>query len=417
VRRSARWIPQTRTPLLLDGLPAAAAWSVRRIGPAVVPLVRVRRSLDNAEADISADGSGWLNQAALLAHVGGENFLLRSDSVSAPSWAASGSAVPTIGALVTDPFGGTLGRVVTFGAASDSELAQVCPLSSGTYTMSVWARSATGKAFRWKRWTGAVDDISADVATTSTWTRYSITFTSAVSNVALRNGSAGAAGDVEFYGAQLTAGATLKPYASTGATLNHGFITTRYDQSGNGRHKTQATSGSQLQIVAAGVVLLAGTRPAMVADATDDSMTVATWGTVAQPFTRCAVIRTPATITGSTWVTNTATGTPSTGEQYADATTLRMFAGSNGPTRTVAASELLQYSARYDGASSTLRKNGSASSASTPGTNALAGVTINSAAGAGFSGTTFLEEIVFTTPPDTTALAAIEANQLAAYGL
>lgn len=57
--------------LLLDGIPVSAAWSLRRMVTAYTgPLVRVRRLSDNAEMDIGADASGWLDIATLLAWVG-----------------------------------------------------------------------------------------------------------------------------------------------------------------------------------------------------------------------------------------------------------------------------------------------------------------------------------------------------------
>lgn len=50
---------------------AAAAYSVRRVRAAWAgSCVRVRRSSDNVEADIGFDAEGWLDQAALAAHVG-----------------------------------------------------------------------------------------------------------------------------------------------------------------------------------------------------------------------------------------------------------------------------------------------------------------------------------------------------------
>ena len=62
----------------LDGLTAsAAAYSTRRLLTAYTgPLIRVRRSSDNAEADIGFTASGDLDTTALLAHVGaGDGFV------------------------------------------------------------------------------------------------------------------------------------------------------------------------------------------------------------------------------------------------------------------------------------------------------------------------------------------------------
>ena len=63
--------------LALDNLTSAAVYSTRRLRTAYAgPLVRVRRSSDNAEADIGYGADGWLDEASLLAHVGaGDGFV------------------------------------------------------------------------------------------------------------------------------------------------------------------------------------------------------------------------------------------------------------------------------------------------------------------------------------------------------
>jgi hypothetical protein len=51
-----------------------------------------------------------------------------------------------------------------------------------------------------------------------------------------------------------------------------GFVTTWYDQSGNGANSTQTTAVNQPQIVSAGAVLLQGTKPTLRFDGTNDFM-------------------------------------------------------------------------------------------------------------------------------------------------
>jgi hypothetical protein len=55
---------------------------------------------------------------------------------------------------------------------------------------------------------------------------------------------------------------TLLAFTGTGA-LNNGFITTWYDQSGNGRNATQTTALNQPQIVSSGSVILDNSKPAI----------------------------------------------------------------------------------------------------------------------------------------------------------
>jgi hypothetical protein len=53
---------------------------------------------------------------------------------------------------------------------------------------------------------------------------------------------------------------------------NSGFVTTWYDQSGNGRNATQTTSGNQPRIVNSGTVDKEGGKPTIVFDGTNDSL-------------------------------------------------------------------------------------------------------------------------------------------------
>jgi hypothetical protein len=52
-----------------------------------------------------------------------------------------------------------------------------------------------------------------------------------------------------------------------------GFVTTWYDQSGNGRNAVQTTAANQPQIVNGGVVITQGTKPALQFDGSNDIMT------------------------------------------------------------------------------------------------------------------------------------------------
>jgi hypothetical protein len=66
-------------PLLLDAISSVAAYSVRKLRTAYAgACMRVRRSSDNAEADIGFDGSGNLDTTALLAHVGAGSGYIRT---------------------------------------------------------------------------------------------------------------------------------------------------------------------------------------------------------------------------------------------------------------------------------------------------------------------------------------------------
>jgi hypothetical protein len=83
--------------------------------------------------------------------------------------------------------------------------------------------------------------------------------------------------------AELDIGFTSTGVLDTAALLAHvgagnGFVTTWYDQSGNGRNVTQATGGSQPRIVLAGVVDTDNGKPSVIFDGTDDSLEAQTLG-------------------------------------------------------------------------------------------------------------------------------------------
>jgi hypothetical protein len=85
MRRAVRFFgaaagsPAEPPPLLLDAITAAAAFSTRKLRTAYAgACMRVRRSSDNAEADIGFDGSGNLDTTALLAHVGAGSGYVRT---------------------------------------------------------------------------------------------------------------------------------------------------------------------------------------------------------------------------------------------------------------------------------------------------------------------------------------------------
>jgi hypothetical protein len=66
-------------PLLLDAISSVAAYSVRKLRTAYAgACMRVRRSSDNAEADIGFGVSGNLDTTALLAHVGAGSGYVRT---------------------------------------------------------------------------------------------------------------------------------------------------------------------------------------------------------------------------------------------------------------------------------------------------------------------------------------------------
>jgi hypothetical protein len=87
----------------------------------------------------------------------------------------------------------------------------------------------------------------------------------------------------------------LLAFTGTGA-LNNGFVTTWYDQSGNGRNATQTTAINQPQIVSSGSVIFQNGKPSIDFDGTNDWMS-ASGVNISQPNTYFIVSKRD-TITG-----------------------------------------------------------------------------------------------------------------------
>lgn len=210
--------------------------------------------------------------------------------------------------------------------------------------------------------------------------------------------------------------------AFTGA--NSGFITTWYDQSGNGRHATQATAARQPRIVNAGVVDTFNSRPAITAGG-------------------ITALSTPFNLNGlASWAINFVTSPTTTagftsafrqdgGGSYAvfpftgnGALSPRDFVSTNSISLVLnysVAAPVVHTMVRAAGVSNTAFLNGSSVASSAADTsaypNALGATLMNS-----FDFTEpfigrVAEYVLFTSSISTTQRQAIERNQGTAYGI
>lgn len=140
------------------------------------------------------------------------------------------------------------------------------------------------------------------------------------------------------------------------------------DQSGNGYHVTQATAGFRPTLKLA----IRGSLPVIRFDGIDDSLIVVLGSNINQPNTVLGVFdqgRIFDVTGGVRQLFNPSILTSTTSR-------LGYFAGviANDPTPTIlSVNSYQQVSAIFNGASSSLRLNGSATSAGNPGTNYMAG--------------------------------------------
>jgi hypothetical protein len=276
----------------------------------------VRRSSDNAEADIGFTANGDLDTTALLAHVGSQNLLLRSQEFENAAWEGLAGSAETIaanseiapdGTLTADRctvLSSTSGRYQTITLAAAGQI--TCSLFIKAGSTGTWARIGffdtavvTNQARCWVNMlTGAIGTVStvgsgwSNATASSTpvgngWYRISLTATSTATAISVINTAADADNSTSrtigqnriIWGAQLNTGATAQPYYATTnvvRTTGDGFVTTWYDQSGNGRNATQTTAGQQPRIVNAGVVIEAlNGKPEIRFDGVDDYLAAA----------------------------------------------------------------------------------------------------------------------------------------------
>jgi hypothetical protein len=105
------------------------------------------------------------------------------------------------------PDGTTNADTLSFGANADSRAFRSVSFSSGTWTFSVYAKSSTGKKFRFRISDASGTQYSSDQTTTSAWQRFSYQFTGAPTAIALTNEAAATAGSIDVYGFQGELGA------------------------------------------------------------------------------------------------------------------------------------------------------------------------------------------------------------------
>jgi hypothetical protein len=296
------WLAAQAFPL--DGLPeSAAAFSVRRLRSAYTgPAVRVRRSADNVEADIGFTPAGDLDTSALLLHAG-ENLFVQSGDMLNAAWGATGVAKSAAG---TSPSGQPAVFLDEAATNTNHYVAQPITWAATTPYVISFDVKAAGRGFAHFLFNMGVSlfAVNIDLATgvvassnppgtaTATslgdgWWRVDIGITTGAGGVqsAFVGGSSGLAmpRNGTYLGVagtgilvsrpQLVNGSVARGYARTAGTAfaaQTGTVATWYDQSGNARHATQATSANQPRIVNAGVVEVdALARPALSFDGGD----------------------------------------------------------------------------------------------------------------------------------------------------
>jgi hypothetical protein len=254
---------------------SAAAFSLRNLSSSYRgPLVRVRRSSDNAETDIGGTFGGDLDVNSLLAFTGGQNLFTNSEDFTNAAWFKSGATITANATIAPD---GTLtaDKLVETATTSGHGFEQTSTTSQQQQfcTTSLYVKAAERSMVRITVYAETtpfstyfvIFDLtnsskiefannSAILSSSSIrdvgngWYRISVTGRTGQSgnnkvfivaeNTFNASAYLGVAGFGLFvWGAQLTTGSVLQPYIpTTTAAINgaNAFVTKWYDQSGIG---------------------------------------------------------------------------------------------------------------------------------------------------------------------------------------
>ena len=292
---------------------AAAAYSLRKINAAYTgSAIRVRRSGDNVETDISFSSNGDLNTTELLDFVRYTNLFTAPNNLADAGW--SGGGITKTANLPDGPAGATSSNKMTETATNVQHFLNYSIISGtiDTHNVSAYLKKGTGTAApdriaisignaAYGMWgifnltTGTIETQVPGTATTfqvamtdagNGWWRCSVggklnytTNQSIRASVQFCNNSASynpfttsymgnVNADVQVANLQWLRETALQRYGTSGNGT--GTITVWYDQSGNSLNRTSTTAINQPTIVSNGVLQTANGKAAMYFDGTND---------------------------------------------------------------------------------------------------------------------------------------------------
>jgi len=246
--------------------------------------IRVRRSSDDTEQDIGFDANGDLDSTALLAFVGQENRFKHSDpasgdyatllngSTSTNDWGLSSPSFTNKTILDRD-----LGNALAYPPFDLVETGE-------TYTMSAYVKILDGNSATFGSSSGQQGYFNLRGTAAGSPSDYTVTNVTGdiyrISATLVAGSSSGSgflrwsnanAGEIEITGFQIVEGSTLTDYVETNADISgFGYVTTWYDQSGNGNDATNSTESEQPLVVSGGTLVEENSKAAVEFDGVDD---------------------------------------------------------------------------------------------------------------------------------------------------
>ena len=211
----------------------------------------IGQTYDQGTGALQVTGTNTINGNALdkqLYLQGGNNLALYSQDYSQSAWTKNSATITT--AYAAAPDGTTTANRVVFtaGSTSSTQIQQTytATLSLLTLTVSAWVKSNTGasQTFQLKlTQAGVADHYSADQTATTSWQRFTYTFTFVAGGtgaiIGVANGSDSLAKDLQVWGVQLELGSVASSYTPTTSAI---VTTTNNISVPNGSITTSADS-------------------------------------------------------------------------------------------------------------------------------------------------------------------------------
>lgn len=200
-----------------------------------------------------------------------------------------------------------------------------------------------------------------------------------------------------------------------------GFISVWYDQYPGARNLAQPTAASQPQFITAGALTktLGASRRPFFTQVSGQTLSVSTWGTIAQPFTRSFVAQRLNSSTTTQHLINGTDSALNTAEFSAASNTLQQYAGTAAVNDISFVNDTFSaFVSVYNGASSYTAKPGSTVSGGNPGTQGFGGVALFRANVGGFfyQGAAMAELVIFNSALSASDAALLLSNQQTYFG-
>jgi len=209
---------------------AFVAWfKLLTTDPAASSPTQGATSFSRASSGTAVDANGLLvsyaadvprqQDGGLLIEQASTNLCRQSQDFTNAAWVTTSMSTAPAADTTVAPDGTTTADTLTFDAVANSQAYQNGVITAaGTYTLSVWAKVATGtKLFRLFIWNSTDNGVaSLDFTATTTWQRFTFTLTvSAASYTYVKNNSTATAGTLEVWGYQVEAGSKATSYIKT----------------------------------------------------------------------------------------------------------------------------------------------------------------------------------------------------------